>query len=151
MIYLSLKFVHILAVIVWLGGLVCVGIVNLRLARTTERSLQAALASQNEFLGARVIAPAAGLTLLAGLAIVVVGHLGLPLWVIWGLGALVLSMLLGATLLRRATVELRERLASDSASDREVASVQRRLAMLHGVNLAVLVSAMWAMVFKPML
>jgi uncharacterized membrane protein len=151
MIYLSLKFVHILAVIVWLGGLICVGILNLRLARTAEHSLRAALASQNEFLGARVIAPAAGLTLLAGLAIVVVGHLGLPLWVIWELAALVLSMLLGATLLRRATVELRERLATDETAEPEIASIQRRLAMLQGVNLIVLLSAVWAMVFKPML
>lgn len=149
MIYLLCKFVHICAAVVWIGSLVTVYVINLRLRGTAQRPLQAALARQGEFLGARLMGPAAGVTLLAGLATDWAGGFGLPLWILWGLAALVVSATLGATVLRRAVARLAERL--ESGREAEIARARRRAAILQGANLALLASAAWAMVFKPAL
>lgn len=72
---------------------------------------------------------------------------GFPLWIGWGLAAIVLSILLGATVLRKAGGELTQRLSGSG----EVHPLERRLALWSAINLAVLLSAVWAMVFKPVL
>ena len=148
MLFLWLKFLHVLTAMIWVGGLVVLAVFNFRLSRTRERPFVLALARQSQFLGTRVLGPASGLTLLSGIIVMAVGHVGMTLWVIWGFVAFLLSAALGATLLRRAAGELGHRLEAGD-DDRAVAAVQRRLAGLHLVNLVLLASAAGAMVIKP--
>lgn len=95
--------------------------------------------------------PAAGLALLTGFAIVGVGQLGFPFWVLWGLTAFFLSMIVGSTLVHRTGAKLTRRLTEGDADDGEIASMQRRLVVLQGADLLLLLSVVWAMVFKPTL
>jgi uncharacterized membrane protein len=147
-LYLLLKFVHIAAVVVWIGGLLALAVITARLARAGEGDALAAMRRQNRFFGQAVVGPAGGVALLAGLAMVGQAGWGFgSLWVVWGLVGFVVSMLLGAVPIRRAG-EAVDALAPD---DPRLAPLQSRLATLSAVNLLVLASVVWAMVFKPTL
>jgi hypothetical protein len=61
--------------------------------------------------------------------------------------AIVASIVLGATLIRATNATL-HRLAAD---DPRWPTLLRRVATLYGVNLLLLLSALWAMEFKPTL
>jgi hypothetical protein len=58
---------------------------------------------------------------------------------------------LGATLIRRSGEELSQVAATASSGDPQVLTLQQRLTTLNIVNVLVLLSAVWAMVFKPAL
>lgn len=78
-------------------------------------------------------------------------HLALTdLWVAWGLAAIAVSLVIGATLIRATNAELRQ-LAMDPAPSPRWLALQRRIAGLYGVNLLLLLSVVWAMVFQPTL
>lgn len=112
----------------------------------------AATARASRFFGSRIVGPAAGLTLIAGLVMVAAGGLQLTsLWILWGIGGLLVSMALGATVIRRTGDDLRARTAAGDADAAVIGVLQRRLRGLSVVNLLVLFSAVAAMVFKPTL
>jgi uncharacterized membrane protein len=149
-VFTIFKFLHVLAVIVWIGGIITVSIVNARIAREKNPAALAAVARQTRFFGAAIVGPAAGLTLIAGIVMIAVSGLGAPLWVIWGFAAIFLSLALGATLIRRAGEELGRTEAAEPGNAR-VLGLQRRLALLNTLNILLLLSAVGAMVFKPTL
>jgi uncharacterized membrane protein len=151
-VYLLLKFVHVAAVIAWVGGVFALIVLNARAANSGDAAARAALGRQSESFGRTVLGPAMGITLLAGIA--TAGSIGYPfsaLWIVWGVVGLVLSILIGVVAVRRAAEELGALARSAGPDDPRVAAVGRRLASLNWLNLLVLVSVVWAMVFKPML
>jgi uncharacterized membrane protein len=142
------KFLHVLAVIVWIGGVLTVNVLQVLVARGHDRAAQASLLRLGDLYGRVVIGPAAALTLLTG--VVRVEQIGVgygSFWVAWGIAAIVASIALGATLIRANNAAL-GRLAAD---DPLWPSRLRRAATLYGVNLLLLLSALWAMEFKPTL
>jgi uncharacterized membrane protein len=142
------KFLHVLAVIVWLGGVLTVNLLQVLVSRGDDQAAQASLLRLGDLYGRAVIAPAAAFTLLTG--VVRVEQLGVgygTFWVAWGIVAILASIALGATLIRATNATLR-RLAAD---DPRWPSLLRRAATLYGVNLLLLLSALWAMEFKPTL
>jgi uncharacterized membrane protein len=151
-VYSLFKFLHIVAVILWVGGVFTVGILNARIARTGERSAMAALGQQSAAFGRTLIGPAAGTALVSGLVMIVDGGIEFTtLWVLWGLIALVLSMFLGSGPIRRAGEELAHRSSNPESDGARVAALRNRLRSLNAVNLVIIFSAVWAMVFKPTL
>lgn len=142
------KFLHVLAVIVWIGGVLTVNVLQVLVARGHDRAAQASLLRLGDLYGRVVIGPAAALTLLTG--VVRVEQIGVgygTFWVAWGIAAIVASIALGATLIRANNAAL-GRLAAD---DPRWPSRLRQAATLYGVNLLLLLSALWAMEFKPTL
>jgi uncharacterized membrane protein len=151
-VYLLLKFVHVASVIVWVGGVFALAVLNARAAGAGEPAAQAALGRQSEQFGRTVIGPAMGLTLLAGIATAAsIGYPFTSLWIVWGVVALVLSILIGVVAVRRAAEELATLARASGMNDPRVAALGRRIGMLNWLNILVLVSAVWAMVFKPTL
>jgi uncharacterized membrane protein len=149
-LYNLFKFVHVAAVIVWIGGMVTLGVINVRVTREGDRAALSSLSRQSAFFGSAIIAPAAVTTLIAGIVMVVDGDLGFDtLWIVWGLIVVVASILTGATLIRRAGEELSELTSSVNPDGTRVAALQSRLRTLNMFNLLLLFSAVWAMVFKP--
>jgi uncharacterized membrane protein len=142
------KFLHVLSVIVWVGGVFTVNVLQVLVGRGSDRAAQASLLRLSDLYGRAVIAPAAALTLLTG--VVRVEQIGVgygTFWVVWGIAAIVLSIALGATMIRATNAALR-RLAAD---DPQWPVLLRRAAILYAVNLLLLLSALWAMEFKPTL
>lgn len=151
-IYNLSLFVHVSSVIIWIGGLVAIGILNARLARDKEGQAMAPLARASRFFGGAVVGPAAVLTLIAGIIMVVDADLGFDtLWIAYGLGGIIVSLLLGATLIRRAGDELSAATEAASQDRARILSLQRRVRNLSILNLVLLFSVVWAMVFKPTL
>jgi uncharacterized membrane protein len=145
-----LKFLHIVAAIVWVGGVITTTLLNVRLSTTRNTAAIAAFASVGSFIGQWVFGPAAAITLLAGIATALTAGFQMrSLWIIWGFGAIVLSFALGATLIRITTGRLSASTASPNSDGTQVAALQNRLAMLNALNILLLLSAVWAMVAKP--
>lgn len=149
--YAVFKFVHIVTVMAWIGGLTGLAVLDLGLARAGGGQLFPAVARQRSLLSARVIGPASGVAFLAGFAVIGVHHTGFPLWVLWGIVAFLVSMVLSGVFLRRAAAQLIPQTEEDGGSDIEIAAARRRVAVLHAVNLLLLLSAVAVMVFKPTL
>jgi uncharacterized membrane protein len=142
------KFLHVLSVIVWVGGVLTVNVLQVLVGRGSDRAAQASLLRLSDLYGRAIIAPAAALTLLTGL--VRVEQIGVgygTFWVAWGIAAIVLSIALGATMIRATNAAL-SGLAPD---DPRWPTLLRRATILFAVNLLLLLSALWAMEFKPTL
>jgi putative copper export protein len=148
---LWLMLLHIAAAITWIGGLLALGVVTARLARSGDGAAFLVVRRQSTFFGQAIVAPAAVVTLLAGGAMV--ARLGLSfttLWVVWGVVGIAASLLLGAFPLRRAG-EAADSLAVTAPDDPRLRPLQNRLVALSALNLLLLASVVWAMVFKPTL
>ena len=145
------KFLHILAVIVWVGGVLTVNVLQILTGKGHDRAAQASLLRLSDLYGRAVIAPAAALTLVTGLVRVEQIDVGYgTFWVAWGITAIVLSLALGATPIRVTNAELR-RIADPAADDQRWPTLQRRKTTFFAINLLLLLSAVWAMEFKPTL
>jgi putative copper export protein len=145
-------FLHQLAAIIWVGGILAVNALQVRIGRGNNRAAQASLLRQSDLYGRAVIAPAAAVVLLTGLVLVVEDDIPLSeFWVAWGLTAIFLSLALGATLIRATNAELRRLAAAVTLDNPRWPALQRRAATLYAVNLLLLLSVVWAMVFKPTL
>jgi uncharacterized membrane protein len=149
MLYLTFKFVHIVAAMIWFGGLVTLALLNMRLARSDDRVLQIAFEKQTEFFGSRVIGAAAGITLLTGFGAMGVGRIGFPFWVIWGIVAMVASMVIGGRFINRAGVERARLLSLPDVELVDLEAARRSIVTLVVINFLILLSAVAVMVFKP--
>ena len=151
-LYLWLKFVHVVAAVVSVGGFFALTVLNARIARAGEPAAAAALGQQSEVFGRTVLGPAMGILLIAGLWMA--GQFGIPftdLWIVWGLVGFVLFVLLGVVGLGRAGAELGEVARTAGANDPRVDALRQRMSLLSWLSLLVLLSVIWAMVLKPTL
>jgi uncharacterized membrane protein len=151
-VYNLFKFLHLVAVIVWIGGALTLGILNVRVRRTRDRSAMAALGQQSAVLGRTLIGPAAASAFVTGLVMIAdAGVAFTTLWVLWGTIAIALSMILGAGPIRRTGQELASGASNPGSEPGRVAALGNQLRTLNAINLIILFSAVWAMVFKPTL
>jgi uncharacterized membrane protein len=149
--YNLFKFLHVVAVIVWVGGVITLAIVNARLARERDGAAAQALARHSAFFGQRVVGPSVGLTLLAGIAMLAVNGWTVPFWVQWGFVAIVAAAILGGGVLQRAGRRVAELAAAPSPDPTHLTAARRKVATLGWVLIALLLSTVWVMVFKPTL
>lgn len=150
-LYNLLKFLHVCAVIVWVGAVVTLVVVNARLLREREGVALQLLSRQGELLGKTLIGPSALITLLAGGTLVWRMGIGMPFWISWGLVGFFGSMAIGAGLMQRVGRQLVEQAVSDEPDPVLMAGIRRRMSTLGILNIVVLLSTVWAMVFKPTL
>lgn len=148
--YNTLKFIHVSAVVLWVGGLVALSMLNARLGRAGDRQALAATARETAFFGRVVIGPSIGVVLFAGIAMVAVGHLRpRSAWIIWGLLGVVAFVLVGAIFTGRTGGQLSQLATAERPDAARIATLQRRLSALTVLNVLILFSTIWAMVFKP--
>ena len=148
--YGLLKFLHVLSVIIWVGGNTTLSIVGARFARKSDPNALQGYAEQSRFYGSVVVGSAAFVTLAAGIAMVVVSGMEFEmLWLQWGFWAILVSMALGGTLIRSTTNRIQRALTTDASLKPSLPALQWRLTTLNAVNLLLLFSAVAAMVLKP--
>ena len=146
------RFLHVLGVIVWVGGVLTVNVLQVVIGRGQDRAGQAALLRVSDLYGRAILGPAAAVTVIAGLLTAARLHVSLgTFWVAWGIAGVIVSIALGATLIRVTVAKLRQLVADNAFDDPRWPAFRRRLATLYGINLLVLVSVVWAMEFKPAL
>lgn len=150
--YIVLKFVHVAAVILWLGGVVAVGMLNARVAHERDPAALAPLARASRFFGSAVVGPSALATLVAGVGMVLASGMSFAtLWIAWGLTGIVIAVLLGTTLIRSTGEQLGAAMQEGRDGSAGVVRLRQRLRNLSILNLLVLFSIVAAMVFKPTL
>ena len=149
-LYLLLKFLHVAGVIVWVGGMFALVMLNARIGRSGDMAAVAAMGRQSEAFGRTVVGPAMGLTLLAGFATAGVARFSFGTsWIVWGLVGFILSIAIGVIAVQRASAELGALAQSAPPGDPRLGALRSRLIWLNAINLLVLASVVWAMVFKP--
>ena len=146
--YNWLKFIHVASAAGWIGGFGAIGVLNALATRSATPTEVATFLRYGQALGARLAGPASGLALLSGVAAMLVGHLSMPVWIIWGIGVTALFILIGVAGLRPALARLVAAAEAD-ASPEHLRSLLRHQRRLLAVNLLLLLTAFWAMVFKP--
>jgi uncharacterized membrane protein len=151
-VYLLLKYLHVLAVIAWIGGLFALVVLNARLAREGDPAMLAVVGRQSEFFGRSVLGPAMLVTLLAGLATAGVARFPFSTpWIVWGIVGFFISIAVGVVAVSRAAGELATVARTVPPGDDRLDAARRRVIALNAINLLLLASIVWAMVFKPAL
>jgi uncharacterized membrane protein len=141
---------HIVGATVWIGGGVLLSLVAIRVRRTTELAVMREFAGTHRFIGLAVFTPAVTIVLLSGVWMVLeFGGDFTRLWIALGVGALVLAFLIGALYLSRNALRM-ERLSREGDLEGARDALGRWLAG-YALVLAILVFALWDMVFKPSL
>ncbi len=141
------KFVHITTAMIWVGGGV-LGVVYTERAKKAGAVHRLGIARDLEFVALRVFNPAAIVTLIFGILMVLEldGFEFSQAWILMGIGGVALSAALGMGYLgpqaKRLVGELE---AGDARGEARLTAVSR-VALFDVVVLLVVV---WAMVFKP--
>ena len=146
--YTWLKFVHVISIAVWIGGFAAMVVLNGLVSRRADAMEVAGFLRYAQGLGKRLVGPASGLALLAGVAGMFINHLSMQAWIVWGIAAVVVFILIGVAALRPTLKRLTVAVAEEANPD-EIRPLLRRQRLLFMINLLVLMLATWAMVFKP--
>ena len=150
--YNVLKFIHVLSVIAWIGGVTCLAVLIWRVRRERNRTILAALLQQATTYGQMVPGPASGLVLLSGLGMVGMAGIGFTtFWVLWGYAGILLHGVIGAVFIRKRTMELARLVSTDGADDQSLAEAGGKLWTVQLIYLAIMALVVGAMVLKPTL
>jgi uncharacterized membrane protein len=146
-LYDWLLFLHILAAMLWLGGITVVGAFAVRILRTGEPGATAGFLGSLRVIGPLVLAPAPLILLGMGIWMVAEQWEFDQTWVSLGFGLFFVAFLIGAAHQSRAAIAAEK--ASKAGDDDAALRHLRRWAYGMAVILVLLVVATWDMVFKP--
>ena len=149
--YEPLLSIHILAAITWIGGAATMQFLAIRARNSSNSAEMASVAGQAAWLGKRVLTPAAGTVLLAGILMVLINWSFEELWIVLGLVAFAGSLLSGIFFLGPESERLAKLLGERDPTDREVQARIQRLFLFSRIELVVLILIVADMVFKPKL
>jgi len=145
-----IHFAHVTAAVVWVGGGMMLTLVAIRARRSEDLAVVGEFAQLLSYAGLRVLMPAVLVVLLSGLWLVLAGSQWnlTQVWILSALGAFAAAFLIGAVYLSRTALQL-ERVAIATPHLAAARAAIGRWLVGYGLVLAILVFALWDMVFKP--
>ena len=145
-----LLFVHVLSAMVWLGGGLTLMLAGFRARSSARPEAVAEFAGTVPFVGLRVLMPSVVVLLVTGIWQVLASSAWSfsHLWVRLALGLFILAFLVGAVYLSRVGIGL-ARATADNRLASEGTALLNRWLVGYVVVLALLVVAVWDMIFKP--
>ena len=145
-----LLFVHVLSAMVWLGGGLTLMLAGFRARSSARPEAVNEFARTVPYVGLRVLMPSVVLLLVTGVWQVLASSAWSfsQLWVRLALGLFILAFLVGAVYLSRVGIGL-ARATADNRPASEGAVLLNRWLVGYVVVLALLVVAVWDMIFKP--
>ena len=147
--YGVLKLLHVLSVIIWIGGSVAIVMLLTRLARAGDRATVAALVPAIQGLMQVMAGPAAGIVLVTGIAMVWIGKLGWgTLWVSAGFAGVILLGAFGGVVMQKRVMALKD-IASAPGETAALAAAGARVRQASYVFIAIVVAIIAVMVLKP--
>jgi len=150
--YTILKFLHVLSVVIWIGGLTALAVVTWRVARERNRASLVSIVRQTVSYGQGIVGPASVIVLLTGLAMVGIGHVGFAtFWVWFGYGGALVHGLIGGFLIRKRAAEVMALASASGGDDTGLNAAARRLWNTQLMYLVLLSVVIAAMVLKPTL
>jgi uncharacterized membrane protein len=148
-LYTGLKTVHILAVIVWLGGGVMLAILGVRAMRAQEPLRLATIAGEIEAIASKLF-PAMGILLVAtGFWMVANGDLDFDAWVVIGLIGWAVTFATGVGVLSPTSARMNAAIEEHGPESAEAQARIRRLLVLARIDLFVVALVVVDMVIKP--
>ncbi len=147
--FFTVKFIHIIAVIVWFGSFIVMGLLNILMERKKDVSGLISLYQYEIFIGKFIIAPSAIISLFSGIALSEAFGFGWPLWIIWGLIVILISGILGGVFIPKMSKKITDIAKREKVDFSALKKQRRKLTTWEIVNTILLLSAIWAMVFKP--
>jgi uncharacterized membrane protein len=145
-----LKFGHILGAIVWLGGGFTLAVLATRARRSADDTSIGEFVRTLIYVSPRVLIPAVLAVLVFGVWMVLENaawNFG-QLWVLIALGLFLAAFLIGAIYLSRIGIQL-QRLGEGGLGAGDARRLLDRWVRGYAIVLAILVFAVWDMVFKP--
>jgi uncharacterized membrane protein len=147
--YTVLKTVHILAVVVWVGGGLLITALITRARRAADSATVVTLIRQLQWVGPRVFASSSLVAVATGIWLVLDGDLEWDLWVILGLVGWAATFVTGNFFLRPAGEKLGAALAEKGPDDPGAQGYMARILNVARVDQLVLVLVIVDMVIKP--
>ncbi len=148
-IYTSLVFVHVLAACAWIGGGFVMQVMGLRLGTPPHKEGMKQFFDVAHYVSPRIFMPAAIVTLLSGLTLVLMGGaIFRDAWIIIALIGVALTMVIGATQIGPNVAKVNALLESNGDIG-EIARIGARLNTITRIDLAILVIVLFDMVLKP--
>src|SRR5262249_1649473 len=142
--------VHILFVVLWIGGGVFLTIFAILAERARDGAQLASIAKMAAFAGERIFAPAAIVVLAMGIAMVLNADLGFrAFWLISGLLGVASSFVVGVAVLGPSSRKLDALLTQNGPDDAETQAAISKLLLIARADIAVLLLVIVDMVTKP--
>jgi uncharacterized membrane protein len=144
-----IHFAHVAAALIWVGGGVMLSLVGVRARRSGDLAVIGDFAKLLSFAGLRVFTPAVVTVLVTGLWLVLAGsewQIG-ELWVLLALVAFAAAFLIGAVYLSRSALRLQRAVGIADLAGAQSGIGQWLIG--YTLVLAILLFAVWDMVFKP--
>lgn len=149
--YEVLKFLHIAAVIAWVGGPVVLTVIQARLRRAEDRATLMGIGRQMETMGKVYFSPLAAATLVTGVLMVATTD-GLSFedpWIVIGIAGIAATLGIGLGVITPTGKKLGEASQATPPDGAVIANLSRRVTTLTIVNIVILFFVVWAMVVKP--
>lgn len=146
----AMLIIHILAVALWLGGSVMNGVINAKIAKSDDVGAKAALAKSEVSLGTQFYMPAAIVTLLSGIVLVLVSDGAYDfasIWVTVGVLSIIVAAVLGPVKFLPLSRQIADGYASGDTASAEAAVKQ--ITMWSSLNTGLIALALILMVIKP--
>lgn len=148
--FYTIKFIHIIAVILWLGSLFVMGLLNLLMERKKDVQGLISLFQYEIFIGKFIIGSSSIVAILSGVVLSETFGFGWPLWVIWGLIVFFISGVIGGVFIPKMSAKLTEIAKMEQVDFVMLKNQRKRLTALGIINGLLLISAIWVMIFKPL-
>ena len=148
--YNTLKFLHVLSAIAWVGGNVYAQVLATKVIGEGDPVHTGAIAKDIGDLGNRLLLPAAISVLVFGVWLVAASALNFTdTFVLIGLVGVAITIVTGAFFIGPEAGRLGELAAERDPADPEIQRRIRRIVAVSRIDLVVLVLVVAAMVFKP--
>jgi uncharacterized membrane protein len=148
--YEVLKFLHVVAVIGWVGGAVALTVLQARLGAAGDRAALMGVGRQMEAFGKIYYSPLAVATLVTGILMVATTD-GLSFedpWIVIGIAGVAVTLGIGLGLISPMGRKLLAASQATPPDGAAIATLSQRMRILSLLNLAILFFAVWAMVTK---
>lgn len=148
--YALFRVVHVGVAVFWVGGGILLTILALKAERADDPNEVVTLARWAAWVGERLFAPAGGIVLLAGIAMMVNTDWGWGrFWVVVGLLGYAATMVTGMAFLSPQAKRIAALSASKGATAPETLAAIRKIILVARVDVAVLLLVVVDMVTKP--
>ena len=149
--YSIFKLVHVAVAVFWVGGGLLLTALAIRAQRSDDPEDLATIARQATFVGEKLFAPAGGIVLAMGIAMVVNLHLGFGMtWITIALVGWALSFVSGIAVLSPRAKRLTTLFDTVGAAAPETQAAVRQILLIARVDVAVLLLVVIDMVAKPL-
>ena len=149
-LYLTLKSLHVLAAITWVGGAITTQAFAIRVTRSGDARRLADFASDVEFIGQRMFTSASLVVLLLGIWMVIIGPWSFGMtWILFALIVFGGSFVLGAGFIGPESGRIGKLIEAEGPTAPEAQRRIKRIFFASRIELVFLILVVFDMVVKP--